>query len=52
LGKLFEPFFTAKKGGMGLGLTTFQNIIQSHLGSVKVVSELGAGTSFFISFPI
>ncbi|MFT7270292.1 MAG: two-component system, sporulation sensor kinase E, partial [Roseivirga sp.] len=52
LGKLFEPFFTAKKGGMGLGLTTFQNIIQSHLGKVRVTSELGFGTSFFISFPI
>lgn len=52
LGKLFEPFFTAKKGGMGLGLTTFQNIIQSHLGKVKVTSELGQGTTFLISFPV
>ncbi len=52
LNKLFEPFFTAKKGGMGLGLTTFQNIIQSHLGKVKVTSQVGEGTSFYISFPI
>lgn len=52
LDKLFEPFFTAKKGGMGLGLTTFQNIIQSHLGKVKVTSEPGVGTSFFVSFPV
>ncbi|GAB5522391.1 MAG: hypothetical protein Roseis2KO_02630 [Roseivirga sp.] len=52
LNKLFEPFFTAKKGGMGLGLTTFQNIVQSHLGKVKVTSQLGEGTSFYISFPI
>ena len=52
LNKLFEPFFTAKKGGMGLGLTTFQNIIQSHLGKVKVTSELGVGTNFYISFPL
>lgn len=52
LNKLFEPFFTAKKGGMGLGLTTFQNIIQSHLGKVKVTSELGVGTNFYISFPV
>jgi PAS domain S-box-containing protein len=52
LNKLFEPFFTAKKGGMGLGLTTFQNIIQSHLGKVKVTSEVGVGTSFYIAFPV
>ncbi len=52
LSKLFEPFFTAKKGGMGLGLTTFQNIIQSHLGKVRVTSELGIGTKFFIAFPV
>lgn len=52
IGKLFEPFFTAKKGGMGLGLTTFQNIIQSHLGKVKVESEPGIGTTFIISFPV
>lgn len=52
LDKLFEPFFTAKKGGMGLGLTTFQNIVQSHLGKVKVTSELGEGTSFIIAFPV
>lgn len=52
LNKLFEPFFTAKKGGMGLGLTTFQNIIQSHMGKVKVTSQLGEGTSFYISFPV
>lgn len=52
LGKLFEPFFTAKKGGMGLGLTTFQNIIQSHLGKVKVESEPGEGTTFVISLPV
>ena len=51
IGKLFEPFFTAKKGGMGLGLTTFQNIIQSHLGKVRVTSELGKGTTFIINFP-
>ena len=48
--KLFDPFFTGKKGGMGLGLTSAQNIINSHNGSIEVNSEPGKGTIFHISF--
>lgn len=51
LRKLFDPFFTGKKGGMGLGLTTTQNIINSHKGKIHVESTAGAGTEFKISFP-
>jgi len=47
---LFEPFFTGKKEGAGLGLTTVQNIIQSHKGKIKVESEIGKGTTFIITF--
>jgi PAS domain S-box-containing protein len=50
--KLFDPFFTAKKGGMGLGLTSVQNIVQSHLGEISVESEIGEGTKFILSFRI
>ncbi len=48
---LFDPFYTNKQGGMGLGLTTTQNIINSHGGSIEVTSELGEGTSFNIYLP-
>jgi len=50
LEKLFEPFFTGKKEGTGLGLTTAQNIIQSHRGKIKAESEVGLGTTFIIKF--
>lgn len=52
LTKLFDPFFTGKSGGMGLGLTSSQNIINSHKGKVDVQSELGKGTRFDITFPL
>ncbi|MGO4289810.1 ATP-binding protein [Chitinophaga sp. RAB17] len=52
LAKLFEPFFTNKTKGTGLGLTATQNIILQHHGSITVDSALGEGTSFLISFPI
>ncbi len=51
LKKLFDPFFTGKQGGMGLGLTSTQNIINSHKGTIEVQSKLGEGTRFEISFP-
>ena len=50
LERLFEPFFTSKSTGSGLGLTNTQNIILSHGGSIRVKSEVGKGTSFLITF--
>ncbi len=49
LERLFEPFFTSKVGGSGLGLTNTQNIILSHNGSIRVNSKEGQGTTFIIS---
>ncbi|MDQ3046233.1 MAG: ATP-binding protein [Bacteroidota bacterium] len=51
LNKLFEPFFTSKKGGTGLGLTATYNIITKHDGTIRVVSEVGEGTTFLITLP-
>jgi len=51
LSKLFDPFFTLKKNGMGLGLTASYSIIQSHKASLQVESNPGEGTNFIISFP-
>lgn len=48
--RLFEPYFTKKEKGTGLGLTNTQNIILAHNAHISVESELGKGTSFTISF--
>lgn len=52
IGRLFEPYFTQKRNGMGLGLAFTLNIIQAHKGSIDVQSVLNKGTTFTISFPI
>ncbi len=49
ISRLFEPFFTNKQKGNGLGLTNTQNIILNHKGSIEVKSEPGKGTSFIIT---
>jgi len=51
LDKLFDAFHTGKRGGMGLGLTSTQNIINSHKAKISVESEVDKGTCFTISFP-
>ena len=50
LSKLFEPYFTTKEKGTGLGLTNTQNIIVSHQGNIYAESEEAKGSSFIISF--
>ncbi len=47
--KLFEPYFTTKQKGNGLGLTNTQNIILNHKGTINVSSVEGEGTRFIIS---
>lgn len=49
LGKLFEPYFTGKPKGTGLGLTATQNIVLNHKGSIDVESEEGKGSTFIIT---
>jgi PAS domain S-box-containing protein len=50
LERLFEPFYTSKATGSGLGLTNTQNIILSHGGSIRVKSRVNVGTTFYITF--
>ena len=50
LSKLFEPFFSKKVKGVGLGLTSTQNIILNHNGTIEVESEEGVGTKFILKF--
>jgi PAS domain S-box-containing protein len=49
---LFEPYFTSKNNGIGLGLSATLNIIQAHQASIDVKSELNIGTTFEISLPL
>jgi len=51
LPKIFDPYFTTKQKGSGLGLATAYSIIKRHDGYINAESELGAGTRFFIYLP-
>lgn len=51
LNKIFDPFYSTKFTGRGLGLAAVIGIVRSHKGSLKVSSELGEGTSFLITLP-
>lgn len=50
LSRLFEPYFTSKRNGMGLGLASTLTILQSHKATVEVQSKVSQGTTFSISF--
>ena len=50
--RLFEPYFTGKSKGLGLGMTTTMNIVQAHGGQLLFTSELNKGTRFLLTFPI
>lgn len=49
--KIFEPKFTTKTSGMGLGLAMVKNILDTYNGSISFTSEVGKGTTFIVKFP-
>ncbi len=49
--RIFEPFFTRREGGTGLGLTFVQRVVQEHHGRVTVESQVGQGTVFRVTLP-
>ena len=51
ISRLFEPYFTSKRNGMGLGLAATLNILQSHKANIDVTSVVNNGTTFTITFP-
>ncbi len=51
LNKIFDPYFSTKTKGNGLGLASAYSIIKSHKGLITVESELGVGTTFYIYLP-
>ncbi len=51
LDRIFEPFYTTRPGGTGLGLSTAHSIINAHGGSIRVKSDPAAGTEFRVLLP-
>lgn len=50
--RIFEPKFTTKTSGMGLGLAIIKNIIENYNGTITFESQIEKGTTFYVSFPI
>lgn len=52
LNKIFEPYYTTKEDGSGIGLTVVYKIVQEHQGELQLDSIEGKGTTFYIKLPI
>lgn len=52
LNRIFEPFYTTKKKGSGLGLMIVQRIVRAHGGRIELESQVGRGTTFRLWFPL
>ena len=52
LPRIFEGYFTTKRGGTGLGLPTTRRIIEEHGGHITVETEAGKGTTFRVDLPL
>ena len=52
VGKVFEPYFTTKRTGTGLGLATVKKIVEEHQGQISIASGPGQGTTVIIRLPI
>ncbi|MGA2975599.1 MAG: ATP-binding protein [Spirochaetia bacterium] len=50
--KIFEPYFTTKPFGTGLGLTIVFKIVKEHFGDISVTSRVGEGTTVILAFPV
>lgn len=52
INRIFEPFYTTKKKGTGLGLMIVQRIVRAHNGGIELDSHVGRGTTFRVWFPL
>ena len=52
INRIFEPFYTTKKKGSGLGLMIVQRIVRAHNGRIDLESNVGRGTTFRVWLPL
>ena len=52
IAKIFNPFYTSKTNGTGLGLGVAKKVIDSHRGMIEVHSQVGHGTEFVLAIPL
>ena len=52
MGRIFEPFFSTRQAGRGLGLATVLGIVKGHRGAIRARSEVGQGATFELLFPV
>jgi len=52
IGKIFDPLYTTKAKGIGLGLAVCKSIIERHQGQINVTSKVGEGTTFTVKLPL
>jgi signal transduction histidine kinase len=52
LGQVYEPFFTTKPEGTGLGLFLCRQIVENHRGKISIESQEGQGTTIYIHLPV
>ena len=50
--RIFQPYFTTKKNGTGLGLFVSQQLVRDHSGTISFESECGSGTEFRVRLPV
>jgi signal transduction histidine kinase len=50
--RIFEPFFSTKEEGIGLGLPIAQRIVEEHRGEIRLESRPGKGTTFYLTLPL
>ena len=51
IGRVFEPYFSRRKGGTGLGLPLTRRIVEAHGGTIRVESQIGCGSTFSFDLP-